>query len=117
CNSSYPATPRPFCSELSHEADFRLQVVSQPLPNGALCQVDQLPHFPCGTPAVVDDDVGVLVEDPHVAQHVALEPAFVDQPARPYPLDLLEDRPGARVQPEIRMPFVPPLQVLADRLA
>src|SRR5690606_18583333 len=104
-------------SELPDEPDLGAQRVAQLPLHGALRQVDQLADVTRGGAAQVDDDVGVLGEDLRAAARVdvPLEAALVDEAPRPDPLDLLEDRARARVEPEVGVSVVAPLEVLAHR--
>src|SRR5215216_5201694 len=72
---------------------------------------DERTNIPRGRVAEVDHDVRVDVGDLSVADAKALEPALVDQTARANALDLLEDRPGARVNLEPRVTGAAPAQV------
>src|SRR3954451_15364621 len=60
----------------------------------------------------IHHDVGVNVRDLRIANAMPLEPALVDQPTGPDALELLEDRAGARVPIEPRMPCSAPAEIL-----
>src|SRR5690606_18948646 len=104
------APPR---SELPDQADLGLQLVTELAAHRLLREVHEPADLGRGGAAQVDDDVGVLVEDPRAAVDVALEAALIDEPARADALDLLEDRARARVEPQVGVPLVAPGEVLA----
>src|SRR5512135_2126324 len=106
-------------SELPDEPDLGPQLVAEPLLDRALRQLDEVQHVAGGGAAEVHDDVGVAVEDLGGAARVdvALEPALIDETSGADAFQLLKDRTGAGVEPEIRVLLVAPLQVLAHHAA
>src|SRR5690554_386916 len=104
-------------SEFADQPDLRLELVAELAAHGLARVVDEPPHLRRGRAAEVHDDVGVLVEDAGAAVHVALQAALVDEPARADALDLLEDRAGAGIEPEVGVALVAPGEVLAHDVA
>src|SRR5690606_13478670 len=104
-------------SELADQPDLRLELVAQLAAHGLAGVVDEPPDLGRARAAEVDDDVGVLVEDPCAAVDIALEAALVDEAARADALDLLEDRAGAGVEPQVGVALVAPGEVLAHDVA
>jgi len=80
-------------------------------------QINERAHLGCGRSSMVHDDVRVPLEDPRCSMHVSLETTFVDQPAGSDTFDFLEDRACARVQPQVGVALVSPLQIATYDLA
>src|SRR5215208_1442020 len=100
-------------SELPDERDLRLQLLSGPLPDDLLDPRDQGPDVRGGRSSAIHDDVGMAGADDRASDPGPLQSALVDQPPGPYPLDFLEDGPGARLRVERRVALGPPGEVLA----
>src|SRR5215212_10691569 len=82
------------------------------LAHGGLRMPDQRDHVGRGRVTEVDHDVRVDVRDLGVPDAEPLEAALIDESAGADPLDLLEDRAGARMPLEPGMPSAAPAQVL-----
>src|SRR5262245_44459390 len=103
--------------ELADETDLRLQLVPELLEHGFLREVDEVANLGGGCTAQVHDDIRVFVEDFRAAVHVTLEAALIDEPSRADALELLEDRARTRVEPQVRVLLITPLQILAHVVA
>src|SRR5438874_852907 len=104
--------PRMQRLEFADEADFRLQVLVELLPNFGTRSVDQLSNVGGGGVTEIDHDVGVHVGDLCVTDAKPLQAALIDQSSGADPFDLLEDRSSARVPVEPGVLTSAPAEIL-----
>ena len=105
-------------SEVAHHPDLGDQLVPCLPKHGFSSELYQVAYVAGGGAPEVDDDVGVLVEDrgPSTGMDLALQAAFVDEPAGPDALDFLKDRTGGWEELKVGMATLSPFEVLANDL-
>src|SRR5918999_4117089 len=102
--------------ELADESDLGLELITELLADCALSDEDQLANVLRRRATKIDENVRVHVRDLGVPVPESLEPNLIDEAAGTNSLDLLEDRSGARVPFEPRVPCPAPGEILLHDL-